>query len=353
MAVLFHNTNFAEHVVAGRSNMFLPGASLGEIGVDLFFVLSGFLMVTTTRNTAPGSAATGRFLFARAIRIYPTYWLVARPWALICALWPSIHSGEASAPLLQNLLLAPATAAPQLRQAWSLIFEIWFYGVFGLILMSSRRGAWLCLWAVWLLGCAVTGYRLPTALGALASNPLALEFLMGCALACAPAPKAGGQKVGLSILLLLAGGAGMLLGEVARFRLPGVSAESEIWRVALVGLPASAVVFGALGLEAADRFKAPQWMQGLGDRSYALYLINDPVAVSLVAVLASYVGFASRLPGDAIVLAGTLLISLVLTEAAHRFVERPCMELARRLRQRKVVRAEILRTAATSANTLS
>ncbi len=341
MAVLFHNTNFAEHVATGRNNMFLPGASLGEIGVDLFFVLSGFLMVTTTRNTGSGPRAAGRFLMARAIRIYPTYWLVAMPWAVICAFWPAILSGEVSAPLLQNLLLAPDTAPPQLRQAWSLVLEVWFYMVFALALTSNRRGAFLCLWAVWLLGCAAAGLRLPTALGAMASNPLALEFLIGCALAYV-----SDLKLSRPAALMAAGGVGMLLGEWARFHLPGISANSEIWRVLLVGLPAAAVVFGALGLEVGGRFRPPGWMVALGDRSYALYLLNDPIAVSVVAVVAGAAGFAKRLPGDAIALAATLAISLLLTEIAHRLVERPCMDFAKRLRRRQVASAEILRTAA-------
>ena len=338
MAVLFHNTNFAQHVATGRSNLFMPGASLGEVGVDLFFVLSGFLMVTTTRSDPAGPASAGRFQAARAIRIYPTYWLIAIPWAVVCLCWPAIGGGVSFGPLLQNLLLAPADAPPQLHQAWSLVFEIWFYAVFGLILMTRRRGLLLTLWAVWLLGCAATGYRLPTALGALACNPLGLEFLVGCGLA-----HAAQTTVRRPVMLLLGGLLCLPLGEFCRFHLPAASANSEIWRTLLTGLPAGAIVLGAVGLEASGQLTAPRWMQALGDRSYALYLVNDPVALSIVAAVAGTVGFAARLPGDAIVLVAALALSLLLAEIAHRLVERPCMQLSRHLRRRSPAPAGVLR----------
>ena len=337
LAVLFHNTNYAQYVLAGRSNLFLPGAGLGEVGVDLFFVLSGFLMVRTTRTTPASLGSAGRFLAARAIRIYPTYWLIALPWALVGLAWPGLTGGLS----LSGLWLVPADTPPQLHQAWSLVCEVWFYAVFGVILLSRQRGAWLGLWGVWLLGCAATGFRLPTDLGAMASNPLGLEFLIGCALAHASTSTL--RRPGL---LLLGGLICLPLGEFGRFHLPTASGTSEIWRTLLLGLPAGAIALGAIGLEAAGRLTAPRWMVALGDRSYALYLINDPVAVTLAAGIAGTVGFAARLPGDAILVVSAILVSLALTEVVHRLVEQPCMALARRLRHAVTRSGAVLRAAA-------
>ena len=87
-------------------------------------------------------------------------------------------------------------------------------------------------------------------------------------------------------------------------------------------------------------------MSALGDRSYALYLVNDPVAVTLAAGIAGSVGFAARLPGDAILIASAILVSLALTEVAHRLVEQPCMALARRLRHAVTRSGAVLRAAA-------
>jgi len=58
----------------------LPGIQwsyYGGTGVDLFFVISGFIMVHVTRNTARGPAGAGHFLLRRISRIYPLYWLVS------------------------------------------------------------------------------------------------------------------------------------------------------------------------------------------------------------------------------------------------------------------------------------
>jgi peptidoglycan/LPS O-acetylase OafA/YrhL len=250
VSVMLHNANFAEVELLGRTNRFLPGASLGEVGVDLFFVLSGFLMVRTTGATAAGAEASRRFLMSRALRIYPAYWTVALVWAGLLAVWPVLGLGRPAAGFLQSILLLPAEARPQLAQGWSLVFEVYFYLVFGLMLLLPlvpRQWA-LTLWAAVLLVGVDAGFQGATPWTRLLANPLALEFLLGAAIAAVI-----DRPPRWPWALLLFGGPVLFLGEYARTHLGEVAARSEMLRVLLVGAPAGAVVMGAVQLERSPR----------------------------------------------------------------------------------------------------
>jgi peptidoglycan/LPS O-acetylase OafA/YrhL len=331
VSVMLHNANFAEVELLGRTNRFLPGASLGEVGVDLFFVLSGFLMVRTTGATAAGAEASRRFLMSRALRIYPAYWTVALVWAGLLAVWPVLGLGRPAAGFLQSILLLPAEARPQLAQGWSLVFEVYFYLVFGLMLLLPlvpRQWA-LTLWAAVLLVGVDAGFQGATPWTRLLANPLALEFLLGAAIAAVI-----DRPPRWPWALLLFGGPVLFLGEYARTHLGEVAARSEMLRVLLVGAPAGAVVMGAVQLERLGRLRPPAWLTALGARSYALYLVSNPVA-ALVAVGLAAAGLFTRGPaGDLLFVAAVVPGSLALAQLVHVVIERPSQAWSQRQRAR-------------------
>ena len=74
-------------------------------------------------------------------------------------IWPGLGGPSPTSPPWAGLLLLPTGLQPQLHQAWSLVFEVYFYLVFGLILLSRRRSVLLGLWGAWLLACAATGVQ--------------------------------------------------------------------------------------------------------------------------------------------------------------------------------------------------
>ncbi len=114
-------------------------------GVDIFFVISGFIMFVTSRNTTPGD-----FAARRIIRIVPLYWLLTL--ALIAALWlrPDFFRETSASPVqvLKSMLFIPYANPTQhgeffpiLVPGWTLNFEMFFYAIFTLILFAppSRR----------------------------------------------------------------------------------------------------------------------------------------------------------------------------------------------------------------------
>ena len=138
-------------------------ARVGAAGVDLFFVISGYIMATVAADNTPG-----RFLSDRAWRILPLWFIAVSPWLLgqhnspdtIAAsltLWPVYHG---------RIIL------PALGLGWTLAFEFLFYFGFALALASRHLVALTLFAAFFLLG-FTTGRALFVYLG----NPMALEFL--------------------------------------------------------------------------------------------------------------------------------------------------------------------------------
>jgi exopolysaccharide production protein ExoZ len=116
------------HLV-GFETRYLPGGVLvpdwfgyGQFGVDLFFVLSGFIIVESTRRLH-GSAAAGMvFLYRRVIRIYPVYWAYL---AAVLAVWlvnPAVLGGGQGreVDLVASIFLYPSTASHVMLVSWTL-----------------------------------------------------------------------------------------------------------------------------------------------------------------------------------------------------------------------------------------
>ena len=113
-------------IVEGRfagDGMLPQSGEIGFVGVDLFFVISGFVMVTVTRGRFGRWRQVGRFLYHRATRIYPLYWVVST--AVLCALlvrpeWINASQGG-QVDIFRSFALLPQPGLPLLAVGWTLI----------------------------------------------------------------------------------------------------------------------------------------------------------------------------------------------------------------------------------------
>lgn len=111
----------------------------GLWGVDLFFVISGFIMCHAT-------ARSGRnFFLKRIIRIVPLYWLGTLFIYALALTLPQLLNTTTANPvdLLKSLLFIPfikgGIPVPIVFQGWTLNYEMFFYGLFWISLLVSRR----------------------------------------------------------------------------------------------------------------------------------------------------------------------------------------------------------------------
>lgn len=300
----------------------LAGAYVwGKAGVDLFFVISGFIMVTTTAS----NRGVGQFLRARIARIVPLYWVLTLAMAAMVAFGASTTATFSPAHLAASLAFYPWLTAtsvnPVLYVGWTLNYEAFFYAVFALAMLAPRT---------WLMPILAAAFSL-LALGSLAhpttlqaqfyTDPITLEFVMGAAVGAVfrqgrtPSARTGA-------LLLVAG-----LAAIAATAPLNVVPE---WRVVLWGLPSTAIVAGAVAMERAGAWPRLGPAVLVGDASYAIYLSHAMMLPVLVRLAPHLVG---RVPGDVLRLAmvGACLAGGV---AIWRFVERPLSSQARALLKR-------------------
>jgi exopolysaccharide production protein ExoZ len=178
--------------------LLMPGA----MGVDLFFVISGFIMVYTTRRTAGTPADAADFLLRRFARIWPLYALATCVWMTVnhkglgwLTYWPQLRA------LLLSMTFQPVdTDNPlyfslSLPLGWTLNFEMYFYLLFGLCLLLRRYrwlalGGWIALTVLLVPALkrdltldVLTNFRFSIAYLNLVTNPIILEFLAGAGIA--------------------------------------------------------------------------------------------------------------------------------------------------------------------------
>lgn len=261
-------------------------------GVDLFFVISGLIMVVTTWGSfdAPGSA--GRFLWRRITRIYPLYWVVNTAVLALFLLRPdSVSFDESGNPdVVASYLLLPTEGRLPVLVAWSLVYEMYFYLLFTLALLFRRRflgwviGLWATATVMLSLGVAALHDGGPGDLDpylALVASPLNLEFVLGV---CVGYAVLRGwiylPRVVLWIGIVLAVALLTLLGATGWEQFP-----SAWFRVAGPGVVAAMLVYGAVGVEIRCAMAFPVPLQRLGDWSYSLYLIHVPVLTLLAIVI--------------------------------------------------------------------
>jgi peptidoglycan/LPS O-acetylase OafA/YrhL len=227
----------------------LPGWSsqAGPIGVDLFFLISGFVIIQAA------SRETWRtFLYARITRIYPIYWIVSSL-VLVAWLWRpdmvnSSVTGEIS--IWKSYLLVPQDTGPLLAVGWTLTYEMYFYLVVAAMLVAGVRPAVvLAAWAAALI--AMWPFVAPAnAALVVLTDPITLFFIFGALLGLSIQARRTPRKRKPSRIERFF----VLLGDASYSTyLVHVLVISAIWRVAQV-LPwqPSAVVLAGIGFLASN-----------------------------------------------------------------------------------------------------
>lgn len=241
----------------------------GHAGVDLFFLLSGFIIAHVhSRDVGKGAKEPARIMhygWRRFSRLFPIYWI-----ALAASLAMGLATGHPPPEmprLLSALLLLPADAEPLLGVAWTLQYEVVFYVAFALLIFSRPLGlAVFAGWGVAILLGLVGGAHLPgPAQFATAYN---LEFLGGMAIAlavrrgCMTEPN---LTVACGLLGILAAGIAEGTGW-----LDGYGAAAR----AAYGVPCALLIWGLVAREQRGPVAVPGWLRMLGGASYSIYLFQ-------------------------------------------------------------------------------
>lgn len=341
ISVMFAHLYGVEKNHSDLATLLSPLALSGMAGVDLFFVISGFIIVWVAADWAPGTRSSAAFLYARVTRIYPTWWLFAGALAVYLYItqgvpWdPTEIDGRAlsgSEHLIKSLLLIPHDALPILELGWTLVHEMYFYLVFALILLLPKtwRIPAMGAWAALLIAAIVSGWSSSQAntLITLAVYPMTLEFMMGAAVGWIL--KSGWTSYARPALI--AGIAGTLYAILSvDFVTP--SASLPLARTFLFGTSAALIIYGVTALEV--RTKHARWahpfLVRIGDWSYSLYLGHLIVIAGLGRLYYPVFGQYGMMASLAFILIA-VISAITVAAAAYYLFERPTIRFLRRWR---------------------
>ncbi|MEM6555583.1 MAG: acyltransferase [Pseudomonadota bacterium] len=341
LAVMLAHLYGVENKHTGGTPILSDAMLSGVSGVDLFFVISGFIMVWIAGDLEPGLRTSGKFMFARVMRIYPVWWLFAGAMSIYLLIsYGAPWDADALEKLnvsgwqhwVNSMLLIPHEALPVLQVGWTLIHEMYFYVVFAalLLLPSAYRMPAFILWAVVILisvGFQLTGFYADSFFS-LILFPMTLEFLFGAAAAWFL--KARNGQFRWTALVL---GAAWLIGAVVSVDFSVVLASAPTIRTFAYGPAFALLVYAAVAFEQNDQLGEiiPQWLVRVGDWSYSLYLCHLLV-ISAVARL-FYPRFASTSIVDNLIFLGLAAGAAILVSALSFYLfERPVLSVSRRAR---------------------
>ena len=268
MVVLFHIHALESqyfHAITLMPDFF----DVGTAGVDIFFVVSGFIMIEVTRGKFQQPVEIFRFIYNRIARIYPIYWFYSLLLLLVFFIhpaWINHLQADHHLSMVRSFLLIPQETLPLLTVSWTLIHEMYFYVVMtGLLLLPEKFLLQLLgLWALFVM----VSHFLGTAHSAtllLMTHPLTIEFIAGCLIA-----KFHAQGKKLSAWCVFVLGIITFLGVGYAHFLP--SDVRGGWpRIILFGTPSVLLVYGGVLLEH-HKILISTLLRKLGNASYSIYL---------------------------------------------------------------------------------
>ena len=269
----------AEGAEPGLFNLFKGG----EIGVDSFFVISGFIIFYVAQHTPHLGAK--KFLLARFWRIFPPYWAILALY-IIAALALAFVLGDRSKlpdaqTLITSVFLFPVPGHI-ITISWTLAIELVFYVVFAISFFTGGTRGLVIIMLVWVLitqAFNLTGIDLPSFLW-LPLHTAVLEFLFGILIGIYfHATTDNARRFQLPALILGAIGVGY-------YMVNGAFHVGPFGREIAAGIPALFLTYGVLGLQIRKATVLETW----GESSYILYLLHI-LYFSILGTIAKVLGF--------------------------------------------------------------
>jgi exopolysaccharide production protein ExoZ len=305
---------------------------VGSRGVDIFFVISGFIIAYI------GTGKPEHFMRRRLIRVVPFYWAATMVVFVAATLAPQLfRTTSADLPhLLYSLAFIPHENAasgemmPTLLLGWSLNFELFFYVWFALSLaISPKRAPLICVG--WILGFVVVMHLIDTSNSMMAfyARPIVLEFCMGVGVyyAFEWCSERKAQLAKLAILEYVLGA--VFIGGLVLIALLEHLYYEQLPRYLIAGIPSFFVVLSALLLERVYGVCSKnKTIMLLGEASYIIYLIHPYIVFSVLRLVIKDAALGT--PAIIGVTVALLAVTSAISIAIHLWFEKPVMAYLRR-----------------------
>jgi peptidoglycan/LPS O-acetylase OafA/YrhL len=293
----------------------------GARGVDIFFVISGFVMIISSRNLIGVPKGWLKFAIQRITRVVPLYWVATTAKLIIMLLSTGLvlHTALDPANVIKSYFFIPyikpdGKIEPLLGVGWTLVFEMFFYFVFTIaLLLKANIYAFVGVTMTILSGLSlVTPEEHPVWM--FFFNSIVLEFFFGMII--------GGLMLKGKILGVKSAAFVMLSMIICLLFVPSY----DLPRVISGGIPATFLIYALVSLEPYLQDKIPSILLLLGGASYSLYLFH-PLFIPAVPVLLKKL----ETPIASLSVTLCILSALIIATIIYRFVELPITHVFRKL----------------------
>ena len=258
----------------------------GNKGVDLFFVLSGFIIFFVHYQDIDHRLRIKHYLWRRFSRIYPIYWIACSLALIFYALQGRVNGEEFGFQnILHSFLLFPFEIKRLLAVSWTLIYEVMFYFLFGLLILNRLLGQVIFIaWALIIISTQLIGIKFPVQWEHLFA-PRNLEFLFGMlAAACVIHFQ---QKLPIAIACLgfcifLGFAIGEAYSSLLKTHIEGLLSPF------IYGLGGSLFMMGIVSHEIHQKIFIPPFLLYLGAASYSIYLIHVPALLFFFKMIGAF-----------------------------------------------------------------
>lgn len=331
LVLLFHMM-LMEKKWGGGNRLLGDFLYVAQSGVDLFFVISGFIMSAITRDRFQEPAAVMEFAYNRLTRIYPAYWFYSLLLAAVYCVRPELINPSMGnrVNFIASFLLLPQETLPLLMVGWTLVYEMYFYFIFAVLMLAPRRhvSKFMLLWAAFVIVAVLLetppATRNMISPHTLLTSPLCIEFIGGALIA--NLILSGFHQWRRTCFAI--GGIALIGASFYAWACPGVTIINPMHRLILFGLPYMAMIYGAVALEQTNGFLFAAFLRPIGDASYSIYL-SHTVVINTVGWL-WYV--LARNSSNLLWLVLMLAASLAAGIASYQYLEKPLLRFFKKFK---------------------
>ncbi|MFG6076096.1 acyltransferase family protein [Erwinia sp. OPT-41] len=301
----------------------------GATGVDLFFLISGFVITLTAKKSAPDFTGSFNFLKRRALRIAPAYYIIFLITFFLSGAMSTFHYPDKTQNFISALFFQPiypdhgpfyVDDSGMYGIRWSLNYEIYFYLIIGILMITPFRWLTTCLYfSLTLVGLPIMaekgfsfsaeGYHTDSAFFGLITNPIIFLFLAGMLVGHTyPIIKRLNGTI-MSILLICSLALAFVMFCDGRFISHGLLSSGWIYLLIMIFTIGSEKKIGKF---------TPSFLVRLGDISFSLYLVHTLMNAGIGKRLEK---FGIENGPERFFL--SCVLSLVLAWLSWRFIEAP------------------------------
>jgi exopolysaccharide production protein ExoZ len=301
--------------------------SFGKAGVDIFFVLSGFIITYTSLQALKTSGKPIPFLRRRFIRIFPAYWIVITIFLVIQSLFSSFYNSGTYNYSITNILTTYFLLPGHLMVngvSWTLSYELFFYMLFSVaFIIPSKKLVFILglVYAIVIIVLAIINYPVnpQNTWTMFFIFPMNTEFLMGV-IAALIIPKI---PSGISTALIISGSLLFLAGALL-YNNHYYVVQNEFNRVITFGIPSFLIITGVVKFELGYKIKVHNFLLALGEASYSLYLIHLPLVVAAIKLIGK-MGIANNIIIHCLLLMVIFIICCI-SVFFFRHIEKPIID---------------------------